>query len=51
MIIIGGFAYVTSAGEPQKLKGAKDTILYALIGLAVAIFAQLIISFVMSNVG
>lgn len=50
MIIIGGFAYVTSSGDPHKLNGAKNTILYALIGVAVAISAQLIINVVMNRV-
>lgn len=51
MIIIGGFAYVTSSGDPQRLKGAKDSILYAVIGLVIALSAQMIISFVLDNVG
>lgn len=50
MIIIGGFAYVTSNGDPHKLNGAKNTILYALIGIAVAVSAQLIINVVMNRV-
>jgi hypothetical protein len=50
MIMLGGWAYVTSQGDPQKLKGAKDTILYAIIGLVIAGSAQAIISFVFKRI-
>lgn len=50
MIMLGGWAYVTSQGDPQKLKGAKDTILYAIIGLVIAGSAQAIISFVFKKI-
>ncbi len=46
-IIIAGFRYVTSAGDPQRAAGAKDAILYAVIGLVVALLAQVIVSFVL----
>ena len=49
MIIVGGFRYVTSGGDSTSTKGAKDTILYAVIGLVVAIFSQTIIVFVLSK--
>ena len=49
MIIIGGFKYVLSNGDANATKSAKDTILYAIIGLAVALFAQVIVSFVLSQ--
>jgi hypothetical protein len=51
MIIIGGFTYVTSNGDSQRVNSAKNTILYAIIGIVVAISAQLIINFVLSRVG
>lgn len=47
MIMIGGFKYITSTGDSAKVNSAKDTILYAIIGLAVAIMAQSIVSFVL----
>jgi uncharacterized membrane protein (DUF373 family) len=50
VIVIAGFTYVMSMGDPQKTAKAKDTILYALIGLAVAIFANVIISFVLGKI-
>lgn len=46
VIIIGAIRYVTSAGDSSKVKGAKDTILYAVIGLVIAIIAYAIVNFV-----
>lgn len=51
MIIVGGLRYVTSAGNAESAKSAKNTILYAIIGLAIAGVAQLIAHFVLTNVG
>ena len=45
-IVIGAIGYLTAAGDPNKLKKAKDTILYALIGLAIVGLAEIIASFV-----
>lgn len=50
MIIIGGIRYVTSAGDQTDVKAAKDTILYAVIGLAVTMMAYAIVTWVISNV-
>lgn len=50
MIMVGGFRYIVSGGDASATKAAKDTILYAVIGLAIAIFAQTIITFVLSNI-
>lgn len=47
-IIIGGIRYTTSNGDPGQTKAAKDTILYAVIGLIVAILAYAIVSFVLN---
>ena len=49
-IIFGGFQYTTSAGDPGKVKKAKDTILYGIIGLVVAMLAYAIVNFVLTNV-
>jgi hypothetical protein len=46
VIIIGGIRYVTSSGDATATKSAKDTILYALIGLVVAFLAYAIVNFV-----
>ena len=50
MIVIGGFKYITSLGNAQNVAKAKDTILYAVIGLIVCILAYAIVGFVINNV-
>ena len=50
MLIWGGIRYATSAGDSNKVTAAKNTILYAVIGLVVAIFAYAIVNFVITNV-
>ena len=47
MIIIGGIRYSTSNGDPGKITGAKNTILYAIVGLVVALMAYSIVYFVL----
>ena len=49
-IIMGGITYVTSAGDPGKIKKAKDTILYGIIGVVVALLAYSIVNLVLSSV-
>ncbi len=49
VIIIGGLRYVTSAGNSSQVSGAKDTILYAVVGLIVAISAYAIVNFVLAR--
>ncbi len=51
MIIIGGLRYTLSGGDAAGVKSAKDTILYALVGLVVAIFAFAIVAFVIERTG
>ena len=46
MIIVGGIMYTTSGGDAGNVKKAKDTILYSVVGLVVAILAFTIINFV-----
>ena len=46
MIIIGGFRYATSNGDSNQVSAAKNTIMYAVIGLVIAIFAYAIVNFV-----
>ncbi len=50
-IIIGGFQYVTSAGNPDNVGKAKNTILYGIIGLVFAIISYAIVKFVIDNIG
>jgi hypothetical protein len=51
MLIYGGFKYITSGGDEQSTKSARDTIIYALVGLVIVAFAQIIVKFVLHNVG
>jgi cytochrome bd-type quinol oxidase subunit 2 len=50
MIIIGGLKYITSGGESGNVTSAKNTILYAVIGLVVVALAQIIVRFVLAKV-
>ncbi len=49
-IIIGGVNYMTSAGDSGKVKKAKDTILYAAIGLIACALAFAIVNFVIKSI-
>lgn len=49
MIIVGGIRYVISDGDSTRIKSAKDTILYSVIGLIVALMAYAIVSFVITQ--
>ena len=49
-IVVGGFNYMTSAGDTGKVQKAKNTIIYALIGLVIAVLAFAIVNFVISNI-
>ena len=51
MLIWGGLRYIVSGGDSKKVTDAKNTILYAIIGLVIAIFAYAIIRFVISAIG
>jgi hypothetical protein len=50
MIIVGAFRYVLSAGDAGAVTAAKNTILYAVVGLIVAILAFVIVNFVINAV-
>jgi len=47
MIILGGIQYSTSQGASDRVKKAKDTIMYGIIGLVVALLAFAIVNFVL----
>ena len=49
MIIIGGVKYITSGGDSGNVTGAKNTILYAIIGLIIVALAQTIVFFVLNK--
>ncbi len=49
MIIIGGLKYVTSNGDSNSISSAKNTIIYALIGIVVVAIAQSVVRFVLGK--
>lgn len=51
MLIVGGFRYVLSNGNEKAVSGAKDTILYAVIGIVVALLSFAIVNFVLARFG
>ena len=51
VVVIGGIKYMTSAGDPNKVQSAKNTIMYALIGLIVSLLAFAITNLVITAIG
>ena len=49
VIIASGFKYITSGGDSSKIGSAKQTLIYALIGLIVAALAQFLVHFVING--
>ncbi len=49
MVILSGFKYITSGGEASKVSNAKNSLVYALIGLFIAALAQLLVHFVLAQ--
>jgi hypothetical protein len=49
MIIWGGFKYITSGGDSGNIGTAKNTILFAIVGLIIVAMAQIIVRFVLSR--
>lgn len=49
MLIIGGIRYTISGGDQSQVTSAKNTILYAIVGIIVAIFAYAIVNFVLDE--
>jgi hypothetical protein len=49
MIVIGGFRYVISGGDASQVNSAKNTILYAVVGLVVALMSYGIVNFVLAG--
>ena len=50
-LIFGGIRYVISGGDKSKVDSAKNTILYAIVGLIVAILGYAVVSWVVSVLG
>ena len=49
MVIFGGFKYITSGGDSNSISGAKNTLIYAIIGLIIVALAQFIVHFVLNT--
>ena len=49
IIIIAGFQFVFSSGDPQKAASARNAIIYAAVGLVVIVVARSIIAFVVTE--
>ena len=49
MIIVGGFKFVTANGDTNAVTGAKNTIMYAIIGIVVAFLAYAAVNFVVTQ--
>ena len=49
MIIVAGVRYITSNGDPSGVKGAKDAIIYAIVGIIVVVISQSIVKFVLNS--
>jgi|APCry1669189034_1035192.scaffolds.fasta_scaffold130043_1 hypothetical protein len=50
VIIFAGFRFTTSGGDSGKVSSARNTIIYAAIGLLVIVLARVIVSFVIGNI-
>jgi len=49
MIIFGGFRYITSGGDSGNVSSAKNTIVFAVVGLVIVALAQIIVRFVLAR--
>jgi hypothetical protein len=49
MIMISGYKYLTSGGDPGKVSSAKNTLVYAIIGIIIVAFSQFIAQFVIKQ--
>jgi type IV secretory pathway VirB2 component (pilin) len=51
VIIISGLKYITSGSNPQDANNAREGVLYAVVGLVIALLAQAIVQFFLKNIG
>jgi hypothetical protein len=49
LMVVGGIRYITSNGDANNIKSAKNTVVYSLIGLAVIVLARSLIVFVLGK--
>ena len=46
LLIFAGFRYMNSAGDPKKLEGARNTLIYGILGLLIVLFSFFIINLI-----
>ena len=46
MLLVGGFKYITSGGDPKSVEGAKRTLTFAIVGFVLLASAFLILRFI-----
>jgi hypothetical protein len=51
MVIFGGLKYAVSMGHPKRVESARNTILYAVVGLVVALCSYAVVNFVLGTLG
>lgn len=49
-VVVGGFQYLITTGEPDKAKGARTTIINALVGLVIAMLATAVVNLIGNNI-
>jgi hypothetical protein len=50
LVVIGGLQFILAQGDPQSVARARKTVIYAVIGLGVAVSAEVIVAFVVNKV-
>lgn len=50
MLIVSGLQYLISSGDPARVSTAKNTLLFAIIGIVIVLFAQIIVNFVVGRI-
>lgn len=51
VVIVGGLQYVLSAGDPKRTARAKETILYAIIGIVISLSAYAVVAYITKGLG
>lgn len=49
MLVVAGFKYITSQGDANSAASARNTLLYAIVGVVIVAFAQIIVKFVLAK--
>lgn len=49
MVIAGGFRYIISGGNPDAVRSARNSILYAVVGLVIVVMVQVVVRFILDK--